>query len=185
MRWFVEWLDSHAWSTALHESLHAYPLIESTHVLSIMLFVGMLAIVDIRLLGWGFRQVPVSQVTQRVLPWAVIGFVVSFVTGFLLFYAIPVRTYHSVWFRLKVLLLIVAAINAWVFHKKVSKNREFWDSNTKPPVGVRVTSATSLIAWAGVIVCGRMIAYNWFDCDRQQPDWVIFLAGCLAEDLQF
>jgi len=29
---------------------------------------------------------------------------------------------------------------------------------------------------------GRMIAYNWFDCDHQpQPEWVNWLAGCPVE----
>ena len=49
--WFAEWLDTHEWSTALHESLWAYPIIESTHVLSIMWFVGTIIFVDLRLLG--------------------------------------------------------------------------------------------------------------------------------------
>jgi hypothetical protein len=38
---FLEWLDSHAWSTALHESLFMYPLVESTHVVTLTLFVGL------------------------------------------------------------------------------------------------------------------------------------------------
>ena len=47
--------------------------------------------------------------TTRMLPWTVAGFVVMIVTGLLLFYAIPVRTYHSLWFRIKVILLVVSA----------------------------------------------------------------------------
>jgi hypothetical protein len=28
-----------------------------------------------------------------------------------------------------------------------------------------------------------MIAYNWFDCDRQpQPAWVNWAAGCVVEE---
>ena len=181
MRSFVEWLDTHPWSTAIHESLHMYPIVESTHVLSLMVFVGTLAIVDLRLLGFAFRDVPISQVTGRVLPWTVLGFVVIVSTGLLSFYAIPIRTFHSVWFRLKVILIVAAGINAWVFHRQVSRKPVYWDNDRKPPLRVRVTAAISLTTWAGVIVCGRMIAYNWFDCDKQQPDWVRFLAGCVGE----
>ncbi len=181
MRWFAEWLDTHAWSTALHESLFLYPWIESTHVLSLMLFVGTIFIVDFRLLGIAFRDVPVSQVTSRILPWTVFGFVVSVATGLLLFYAIPIRTYHSIWFRIKVVLLVVAAINAWVFHRRVSRRRTYWDSDAKPPVAVRLTALTSVLTWCGVIICGRMIAYNWFDCYKQLPGWLLFLTEC-AQD---
>ena len=89
---FVEWLDTHALSTALHESFYMYPLIETTHVLTLCLFVGTVLMVDLRLLGVGFRDVPVSEVTSRLLPYSIAGFVIMFVTGLLLFYAIPVRT---------------------------------------------------------------------------------------------
>lgn len=178
---FAQWLDTHAWSTALHESIWTYPLVESTHVLTLMLFVGMLAMVDLRLLGFAFKATPVSQLTSRLLPWSVAGFVIMVVTGFLLFYAIPVRTTHSVWFRAKVVLLIAAGVNAWMFHKRVSRDRQRWDSQAKPPLGVRVTAACSLGIWSGVIIFGRMIAYNWFDCDRPQPAFVTWAAGCATE----
>jgi hypothetical protein len=37
----------------------------------------------------------------------------------------------------------------------------------------------SLLAWAIVIVAGRLIAYNWFDCDIQpQPRFINWAAGC-------
>jgi len=178
---FAEWLDSQAWSTALHESFYMYPWIESTHVLTLMLFVGTLIAVDLRLLGVAFRDVPVSEMTSRMLPWTVAGFVIMVITGALLFYAIPVRTYQSLWFRIKVVLLIAAGINAWVMHRKIMANQSVWDAAPRPPRGARISAAVSLTVWAGVIVTGRFIAYNWFDCDRPQPDWVIFLAGCVVE----
>lgn len=181
MRSFVEWLDTHAWSTALHESLWMYPLIESTHVLTVMLFVGMLAMVDLRLVGLAFRNVAVSHLTGRLLPWSVAGFVIMIGTGLLLFYAIPVRTYESVWFRVKVVLLIAGGINAWWFHRRVQRDRTFWDNHAKPPTAVRVAGGVSLAIWAGVIVCGRMIAYNWFDCDRDPSPLVMWMAGCVVE----
>ena len=50
-----EWLATTQWSIALHESLYMYPLVESVHVLSLLLFVGTVTFVDLRLLGWVFR----------------------------------------------------------------------------------------------------------------------------------
>ena len=47
--------------------------------------------------------------------------------------------------------------------------------------GARVAAIVSLTAWAGVIVAGRMIAYNWFDCDIQpQSAFVNWAAGCVV-----
>ncbi len=183
LRFVAEWLDTHAWSTALHESLYMYPLIETTHVLSLMLFVGTIAVVDLRMLGLVFKNVEISTITSRVLPFTLIGFVIIVTTGILLFYAIPVRTYHSIWFRIKVIMIILAGINAWYYHARIERDSYNWDQASRPPWRVQLTAAFSLLSWIVVIFTGRMIAYNWFDCDRQQPDWVVNVAGCVAEDL--
>lgn len=178
---FVRWLDETAGSTAIHESLLLYPLIESTHVLTLMLFAGTIAMVDLRLLGVAFREVPVSQMVARVLPYTVAGFVIMVVTGLLLFYAIPVRTFHSVWFRVKLVLIAAALVNILLFHARVQRSLPAWDTAPLPPWPARLSAGLSLSAWAGVIVMGRMIAYNWFDCDRPQSAFVTWLASCPQE----
>ncbi len=178
---FCEWLASTQWSIALHESLYMYPLVETAHVLALLLFVGTVSFVDLRLLGWVFREVPVSEVTGRFLPWTVAGFVIAATTGALLFYAIPVRTYLSIFFRIKVIMLIVAGVNSALFQRYVNRGRVEWDHDPRPPLRARVAGAASLLSWATVIVMGRMIAYNWFDCDKPQSDFVNWAAGCVLE----
>src|SRR6185437_5292838 len=105
---FCEWLATTRGSIALHESLYMYPLVESVHVLTLCLFVGMSVMLDLRLLGVALRRVPVAEVTDRLVPWMVLGFVVMFVTGVLLFYAIPIRSYQNVFFRIKLIALVLA-----------------------------------------------------------------------------
>ena len=175
---FTEWLAQTPWSIALHESLYAYTWIETAHVIGITLFVGTIAMVDLRLLGLAWRTVPVSQMSARILPWTVAGFVLMVITGLLLFYAIPIRSWHSVWFRAKVVLMLAAAVNIWIFHRRVERDRALWDDSPIPPAGARVTAAISLGVWFAVIVLGRMIAYNWFDCDRPQSPFIYAAAGC-------
>lgn len=177
----LKWVDETAWSTALHESLFMYPLVESTHVLALALFVGLAVMLDLRLLGWAFRGVPVSEFNQRVLPWTTLGFVVMFVTGLLLFYAIPVRNYQNVFFRVKIIMLVLAALNVWYFHNHTERSVARWDRDPTPPRGARLAAVASLTLWAGIVVAGRMIAYNWFDCDIQpQSDFINWAAGCVV-----
>lgn len=176
---FCEWLANTPGSIALHESFWMYPIVESTHVLTMCLFLGMAVMLDLRLLSVTMRRVPVSQVAGRLLPWARAGFVVMVISGALLFYAIPVRTFHSIWFRYKVVALILAGLNVWVFHWGVFRRVAEWDLDTFLPKRARMAGALSLVLWASIVVAGRMIAYNWFDCDRQpQPSIVNLLAGC-------
>ena len=175
---FVAWLAATEGSIALHESLYMYTLVESVHVIGIMLFAGTIAMVDLRLLGRAFTDTPVSEMTARILPWTVAGFAVMAVSGLLLFYAIPVRSYHSVWFRLKLVLIAAAAANIWFFHRRVQRDRARWDREKTPPRGARLAAAISLAAWTGVIVAGRMIAYDWADCGKPQPAWINWFAQC-------
>ena len=178
---FCEWLAATENSTALRESLFMYPLVESSHVMFLLLFVGLTVMLDLRLLGIALRNLPVSELVDRILPWVRAGFAAMMFTGVLLFYAIPVRTYQSVWFRAKVIMLILAAFNIWYFHYRVYPKRAAWDNDPRPPWIVRRAGLASIILWFSIIVAGRFIAYNWFDCDIQpQPAFVNWFAGCVV-----
>jgi len=181
---FLEWLAETPWSIALHESVYMYALVESVHVLTLCVFVGMAALLDLRLLGFTFRQASVSDVTDRLFPWMVAGFVVMVVSGLLLFYAIPVRSWQNIFFRIKLVLLVLAGLNAWRYHATVHRYVDKWEHNRVPPRRARIAGAASLCLWALIIVAGRMIAYNWFDCNKQpQPAAINWAAGC-TEDTQ-
>jgi hypothetical protein len=142
----------------------------------------MAVMLDLRLLGWTLRSVPVSEVADRVFPWMVAGFAVMTLSGLLLFYAIPVRSYQNVFFRVKVILLVLAGLNAWRYHATIHKTVARWERDPRAPRRARLAGAASLVLWAGIVIAGRMIAYNWFDCDKQpQPAVVNWAAGCVVD----
>ena len=177
----ARWLDSQSWSTSIHESIYLYSWIETTHVLTLMVFLGMLFVIDLRMLGAIFPNVPASTIAQRLDKPMMIGFVVMLITGFLLYYAIPVRTTQSLWFRIKVVLLIAAGINAFLFRAKMQASSASWDLDPVPPKRIRIGAALSLALWAGVVITGRTIAYDWFDCHKQLPYFMYWAAGCVDE----
>jgi hypothetical protein len=177
---FFQRMGDSSWSTALHESRYAYDLIESVHVWTLCLFFGLTVMFDLRLLGWVMRGVPVSEVARRLLPWTITGFVIMVISGALLFSAIPLRSYQSIFFRAKMLMLLLAGVNVWIFHSGIYRRVEKWDLAGAPPRAARVAGALSLFLWIAIVLSGRMIAYNWFDCDRQpQPAIVNFLTSCV------
>jgi hypothetical protein len=160
---FCEWLANTPGSIALHESVYVYPVIESIHVLTLCLFLGLAAMLDLRLLGITLRETPVSEVADRLLPWTIAGFVVMVISGALLFYGIPVRTYQNIFFRIKVVLLILSGLNAFLFHSTIYRKVAEWNLDAVPPRRARIAGGLSLLFWASIVVAGRMIAYNWFD----------------------
>ena len=179
---FVEWLSSTSVSTALRESLYLYPWIESAHVLFIAIFFGTLLFVDLRLTGHVFKELSITDMNKRVLPLTIIGFILMCITGFLLFYAVPIRNYQNLFFRIKIVLIFLAGLNAFYLHWTMNKESKIWDKESVIPSKMKLSAVCSLFMWSLVIISGRMIAYNWFDCDRQpQPDIINFLTSCVVE----
>lgn len=160
---FLRWLDGTAGSVAIRESTLLYPIVETTHVLTLCLFLGMIALLDFRLLGVGLRGVPVSEVARQLLPWALAGVALMAASGMLLFYSGPVRAAGNIFFRIKMAMIALAGINALLFHFTIYRRVADWDCDPRPPLRARLAGFCSLLLWSGVVICGRMQAYNWFD----------------------
>ena len=96
--------------------------------MGLALSVGAVLWFDLRLLGLTMRGDRVSDVFQQVRPWMMLGFAVMFVTGALLFSARAVAAYESTYFRLKIGLLVLGALNIVLFHTTIDRQREQWDT---------------------------------------------------------
>jgi len=158
-----------------------YAWVETTHVLTLMVFLGMLFVIDLRMLGVAFPRIPASVLAERLDKPMLIGMAVMFITGFVLYFAIPVRTTQSIWFRIKVVLLIVACVNALLFRRQMLASDTSWDLAAKPPRRIRVGAGLSIAFWSGVVITGRTIAYDWYDCHKELPYFMYWAAGCVDE----
>ena len=158
----IQWLQNSDIGTGIRESVWTFPLVETTHVLALALSVGVLIWFDLRLLGWGMKHTPVSQVHKQVMPLAGIGFIVMFISGILLFWSEAEKCYLSGFFRAKVLFLVLAGVNAAVFEFTTKKSIEEWDKYPVPPAKARMAGLFSILSWAAVIIAGRATAYNLF-----------------------
>ena len=154
------WLEDTWWATAIRESGYLYPFIEGSHVMALAISVGAVLWFDLRLLGWTMRDDRVSDVFQQVRPWMLFGFAVMFVTGALLFAARATDAYASLYFRLKLALLILGGLNIVLFHTTIDRRRDEWDSAGRPPARARLAGGVSLALWFGIIAVGRIMAYN-------------------------
>lgn len=172
----MAWLQETSGSIALRESLYAYTAVGTVHVIALFVFAGSVLAFDLRLTGLGFASLPASRLAGALRPAILFGFLVMVSSGSVLFYANPVRTYHSAWFRLKVLFLLLAALNALIFHRRLSRGLSSWQGPA--PLPARLCGAVSILAWASVILCGRLIAHSWLDCDREIPALASWFAGC-------
>ena len=159
---FLQWLQATPLSTGIRESTWWYPVIESVHVLSLTLFMGLLLLWDLRLLGVTFRGFAVSRIWARLFPWIGAGAALMVVSGVLLFWSDPVRFYGNVFFRLKFIGLLLALLNALAFHFSIERRLPDWDTALVPPRAAKFAGGASLVLWTLIVVAGRFVAYNWF-----------------------
>jgi hypothetical protein len=159
----LEWLEGLAWTTAIRESVWGYPGILTAHVASIVAFAGLIIVMDLRLFGVAFADVPQTQIQRKLFPWQMAAFVPSTATGLLLCCIDPLRYYGNVIFRVKLVLLALAGLNALVFHLNTSQAVGQWDDDPRLRMTVRLGGGLSLLLWSAIIVTGRLTATNWFN----------------------
>ena len=155
-----QWLDSTRLNAAMRMSGWFFPAFDVIHTLGIVLVAGTIMFVDLRLLGLILRGEPVAVVVQRMVPWTLRSFALMLVTGALLFTSEPVKLYHSPAFRLKLLFLLLAGLNALVFHTTIYRDAAHWDCAAPAPLRARAAGLLSLALWIAIIAAGRAIAYG-------------------------
>lgn len=152
------WLDNNLPGTFyLREATYAFSLLLTVHVLSMCLFLGLIIMMDLRLVGLGNLRTPPEEIQKRLFPWQILGFIVMVITGVMLFYSKPLYYYGKGFFWLKLVLMGLAGLNAGLIHLITHRARGGWDSGA-----ARLAGAASLILWASVLVTGRLVAYEWW-----------------------
>lgn len=157
---FCAWLQDTPASTAIRESTAFWPILEGSHLLGMALMMAPVMMYDFRLIGVKWKADPVSKVKWSFLPVTFFGFALMFVTGAILFWSEPLKCYKSGYFRIKVVALILAGLNALVFHSTIDRTTAKWDMASPPPFRARIAGIMSLTLWAAVIFAGRYTAYN-------------------------
>jgi hypothetical protein len=155
---WCKWLEHTAVGTQVRESLWLFPTIETLHLFGIVVLVGSTSALDLRLLNLMMRGEPVSKLAPRLLKWAWAGFAVQVVTGSLLFSSEATRCYDNPAFRLKMLLIALAGVNALGFewtYRSVAK----WGEGPSTPIAAKAAGCLSILFWFGIVAAGRWIAF--------------------------
>jgi len=156
---FAQFIQSTAFFTELRGSGYVYPVILSLHMVTIALFGGMILMTDMRLLGLAMRSYPVSDVIDQFRTPKRVGFVVMITLGVLMACCKAEEYYYNDWFRLKMALLVVVALHALIFRRRVYNRAAELDGMPSLPAGAKLAAAISLVLWIGIACAGRGIGY--------------------------
>jgi hypothetical protein len=98
-------------------------------------------------------------VLRQLRPFIFVGFVVTFVTGFLLFWALSIKLLPNPALSVKFVFILLAGANFLWFELGLAPRSAQWANRPVPPVSVRLAGWTSLILWSAVVMAGRLIPY--------------------------
>jgi len=155
---FLEWLQFSPVGTMVAETLWAYPLFETIHTLGMALLMGALGLINLRVLGYK-PKLPLLG-TRDLLPLAWIGFIFNAISGTLLFTSDAVLFWNSYTFRIKLVLIILAGINAFLLERGLFREARLVGHDVDPSAGAKWIAGSSLVFWVGAIIAGRLIAYT-------------------------
>lgn len=157
----AEWLSALEHSPLaelMRHSLWTYPIVEVVHIVGFAILVGAVALFDLRLLGFS-RTVSIRALERHLLPWAWVAFLLIVPSGVAMLSAHATDFIANPAFRVKLVLIACAGVNALVFHGGVYRSVSSWDQHLPTPGAAKASAAFSLALWLGVITCGRLIAY--------------------------
>jgi uncharacterized membrane protein len=153
-------LEASGLATTIRNSQLLFPLIEFVHVLGLTTVFGTIVIVDVRLLGIASTERPFSRVASDVLKWTWLAFAVTVTTGLLMFITSAGTYYHNVYFRAKMVLIVLAGINTLAFELTAKRSIQSWDRNAAAPAVGRIVAAVSLVIWIAVVCLGRWVGFS-------------------------
>ncbi len=147
-------------SFAFWLSQGAYPIILTIHSVGLALLVGLLFVIDLRVLGLG-RGMPVASL-RRFMKVVWLGFWANAISGTLLFCISPLKFLDSTTFRFKLSFIFVGLVIAWVLNSSLLKVGDEYAPISNPTVRQRALAALSIACWVSAIVAGRLLAYTTF-----------------------
>ena len=154
----LAWLRDSMIGEFVRGSSWAFPTLETLHFVGMALLIGIVGAIDLRVLGLA-RAVPLAPL-HRLLPLAFIGFGINVITGLFFFCNDPWAYWFNPAFRIKMLLILAAGLNALWFRLGVFLDLDSWGSGIEASRLAKVISALSLLIWITVITAGRYIGFT-------------------------
>jgi hypothetical protein len=151
-------LEQSGFATAIRQSPWLYPAANVGHIVSLVFFVGAVAVMDVRLLG-GLAMTAPGPLLSRARGFAIAALIGMAVTGFVLFSAEASHLAVNPVFQLKAALVGAGLVNVALYEFMARREVEKLPPGAVMPSRARIAGLLSLVIWVAVAACGRSIAY--------------------------
>lgn len=151
------WLESSQLATIVGASLWGYPIALTCHSVGMAIMVGIVVMVDLRVAGC-FSSLSFSGMHKAIkIAWW--GFVLNVISGFALFSSQASYFVTHKAFLIKIVAILLAAINAFILQKMLKMYASHWDAGEAIPAKAKQLALSSMALWLIAVIFGRLIAY--------------------------
>ncbi len=158
---FAVWLATTPPSVFLqNHAAWMIPVIQSLHIVGIGIAVGSVLMLALRVLGWAGMDETLGATQRRFGPWLSGALCLLLASGGLLVVAEPVRELVTFSFWLKMACVATLTAIAIAFQVSVTRQEQRWDQVLVRRRAVRLTALLVFVVLAGIILLGRLIAYD-------------------------
>jgi hypothetical protein len=156
---FSTWLHGTTLSWAVAGGVPwIWPVCEILHFMGLALLMGVVSVLDLRMLGMA-KGLPLGPL-QRLMPWAMVGFIVNLITGFMFFAGDPFQYIHNIAFGFKLLFIGLAGVNVILFYVTgLYRHVDVVGAGHDCPFAAKLVALASLVLWIGVMYWGRMLPF--------------------------
>jgi hypothetical protein len=151
-------LEATQFARALGNSVWAYPLVNTGHILGVALLVGSIVPLDLRLL-WAWRSQPLAPLWHVLTHTAAVGLALAILFGSLLFATRATEYAASPYFLAKMVLVVAAGANAIALHNAFPRAARECKTIGALPWRVRAAAGFSMTAWLCALTLGRLVGY--------------------------
>jgi uncharacterized membrane protein len=151
----TRWLTRYSLTALVDGTPQVWAICETLHFLGLSLSLGVLLVVNLRLLGF-MKAVPFSAV-HWLLPWGLLGFGLNLVTGMVFFISASDRYAGNRAFAYKIAFMMVAGAN--FLYLTVFDKTWALESGSDARVADKALAVLSIVLWLGMIYWGRILPF--------------------------
>ncbi len=151
------WMEGTILSSFMMDYAWTWVAFEILHFTGMCILFGSILIMDLRLLG--FQKLVSAEAVHQLVPFALLGFAINFVTGVGFFFGNPFRYAVNWSFQVKMVLVVLAGLNALLYKYKVEPIMRASGPGGDYPLLAKSVGLASIVLWIGVISFGRLIPY--------------------------
>ena len=153
LRPYFEWCGNTWLGATVRDTVWAFPLIETFHLLALAVLLGTVLIVNLRVFGLGQRYVSTAQIARQLEPWMLASLSLLIASGIPMAFSDPIKCFESYSFPIK-LGLIALGIGS-----QLTIQRRWVVTGDASPRKAKLAAALSIAIWTAVGAAGKGIPY--------------------------